>query len=65
MKKDEHRKKTLPDEQNPIYMYSTTPIELLAKIARGKVNSRQLAIEELRKRGLDRDGKWVGFDRGR
>jgi hypothetical protein len=54
-----------PSEQNPQYLYSLTHPALLSQIVNGTIDSRKLAEEELKKRGLDKDGKWIGFDRGR
>lgn len=51
----------LPDALNAEFLYSCTSTKLLVDIAQGKINAKHLAFTELKKRGLDADGKWVGF----
>ncbi len=51
----------LSDELNPIYLFSTTATQLLVKIVKDDIDAKHLAQEELRKRGLDHDGNWIGF----
>ena len=53
----------LSDELNPDYTFRLTWTELLSRIAKGEVNAQEIAINELRNRGLDITGKWVGFDK--
>jgi hypothetical protein len=53
------------DLQNPVYMFSTTATDLLLAITAGLVDPVLLAHEMLANRGLDLDGRWVGFDRAR
>ena len=48
----------LSDDQVSI---SILDIELLKAAAQGKVDLNELARQELANRGLDHDGKWVGF----
>lgn len=48
----------LSDDQVSI---SILDIELLKAAAQGKVDLNELARQELASRGLDHDGKWVGF----
>lgn len=38
------------------------PTELLKAIARGEVDAQEVAARLMADRGLDRDGKWVGFE---
>jgi len=53
----------IPDEENPIFLFSQTHKELLLAIANGSIDARQLAKVELRNRGLDTEtGKWVGWN---
>lgn len=52
---------TTPDDLNPKYLFSITATELLVQIASGKVDANQLAKDELRARGLNFSGVWVGF----
>lgn len=56
-----NERKTLPDESNPIYLFSTTSTTLLVQIVNTKINAKQLAEKELQARGLDHKGDWVGF----
>lgn len=41
------------------------PVEVLAAAVRGAIDLNQLAREELAKRGLDKNGSWVGFAKAR
>lgn len=51
----------LSDELNPLYLYSLTATALLTDILAGKIDPVEFAKKELKNRGLDEDGKWVGF----
>jgi len=51
----------IPDELNPIYLYSCIATALLSQIVKGEIDPRELAWKELRNRGLDASGKWAGF----
>jgi hypothetical protein len=58
-----YKPKNDTDEQNPDFMFSMTPTDLLVAIATGKIDPRQLALIQLRGRGQDpTDGEWVGFE---
>jgi hypothetical protein len=63
MTKGNEKRKTdeLPDDKNPIYLFSNTHADLLVQIVGNKIDSRKLALEQLRNRGLDEEGRWVGF----
>jgi hypothetical protein len=52
----------LPDELNPQYLFSITQTELLCAIVNGKIDAKELAWQELRNRGCNAKGKWVGFE---
>lgn len=52
----------LKDDANPAYLFSTTWTELLVRIVSGEVSATFMASMELANRGLDKQGKWVGFD---
>ncbi|MBX2976427.1 MAG: hypothetical protein KF721_09850 [Ignavibacteriaceae bacterium] len=52
----------LPDEFNPIFILSGIDTKLLTKIASAEINLNELAKRELENRGLDIEGKWIGFD---
>lgn len=53
---------TLSDDLNPAYIFTLTATALLSKIAKGEINAQDLAKRELENRGVDIDGRWVGFD---
>jgi hypothetical protein len=48
-------------ERHALEMLQTFPAFLLAAVARGEVDLNAIARVELADRGLDDDGKWVGF----
>lgn len=58
----ENNNENLPDELNPKFIFSLTHTDLLVKVIRGEIDLLALVRSELANRGLDRDGKWVGFD---
>lgn len=39
------------------------PTELLNAMAKGEVDTQAIAAQLMADRGLDRDAKWVGFER--
>lgn len=43
----------------------TALTKVLAAVARGEIDLNQIAREELASRGLDDQGRWVGFDQAR
>lgn len=49
------------EKDNPAYLFSMSGVELLTKIAKGELDAAAIAKWELANRGLDLDGKWVGF----
>ena len=51
------------DEVNPDYMFQTINAELLVSAMQGKIDLNALAWRELRGRGLDEYGNWIGFDK--
>ena len=42
--------------------FQTIPTELLCDIVNKKINPIELAIDELKNRGLNNKGKWVSFN---
>ena len=52
---------TLADDLNPIFILSMTNSQLLVDVLAGKYDLKELAKRELENRGLDNNGKWVGF----
>ena len=59
--KNKENKTPLSDDLNPDFLFSGTFTELLSKIAKGEIDPKELAKKELENRGLDINGKWVGF----
>ena len=49
------------DDQNPNYLFSVTSNDLLGAIVRGEIDVIELAKKSLENRGIDENGKWVGF----
>jgi hypothetical protein len=49
------------DDLNPIYLFHMTATDLLVAIVKKQINPVELANKELINRGLDENGKWVGF----
>ena len=49
------------DELNQDFILSSTFTELLLKIVKGEIDTKELAKRELENRGLNINGKWVGF----
>jgi len=56
-----HAEKRHADEMNPDFTFRLTYTDLLVKIASGEVSAQQLAYKELRSRGLNASGKFIGF----
>lgn len=56
---------TLPDDLNPKFLFSLTAAQLLTQIVSGKIDPKELAWQELRNRGCNAEGIWVGFDEGK
>lgn len=52
---------SIPDEQNPVTVVQMFSNELLSKIASRQLDMKPFAVHELMSRGLDKEGKWVGF----
>ena len=53
---------TIKDDENPAFMFQGVWTSLLTKIAKGEISAQFLACQELANRGLDLDGKWIGFE---
>jgi hypothetical protein len=52
---------TLPDSQNPIFIFSQVSNDLLVLALADKINLQALAEYELKSRGYDTKGNWIGF----
>ncbi|MGP8214228.1 MAG: hypothetical protein ACLQQ4_01560 [Bacteroidia bacterium] len=53
------------DELDPRYIFNMTATQLLAEALKGDFDITYLIKRQLANRGLDRDGKWVGFDKAK
>ena len=51
----------LPDEENPIFLFNQIHKDLLIDIISGKIDAAELARIQLRNRGLNNEGKFVGW----
>jgi hypothetical protein len=60
-KKETNEELRLPDEKNPNLIFNLTHSDILIKKAKREINARKLALEQLRNRGLDEEGRWVVF----
>lgn len=49
------------DDKNPQFLFQLTFTELLIKVASGEIDAKKIATQELNSRGLNLEGKWVGF----
>ncbi|OFY17743.1 MAG: hypothetical protein A2W98_08540 [Bacteroidetes bacterium GWF2_33_38] len=49
------------DDLNPNYMFSTTATQLLCEAEKDDFDIKFLVRKELANRGVDKDGKWIGF----
>ena len=57
--------KTLSDDLNPEYIFIGIATDLLTQIVKKEINSFKIACKELSERGLDMDGKWIGFEKSK
>jgi hypothetical protein len=53
------------DELDPRYIFNMTATQLLTEALKGEFDITYLIKRQLANRGLDRDGKWVGFDKAK
>ncbi|MFA6151026.1 MAG: hypothetical protein WC716_06890 [Chitinophagaceae bacterium] len=52
----------IPDDMNPIFLFSQTEKELLMDLVNGKIDAVQFAKIELKNRGFDIEtGRWIGW----
>lgn len=52
------------DDLNPQYLFSLTANDLLVAIMKGQIDPVELASKELKNRGLNIEGEWIGFKKG-
>lgn len=53
----------MDDWNNPIHAFCLLPTDLILKFVNGNLDANSYLRREIAKRGLDRQGKWVGFKR--
>jgi hypothetical protein len=53
------------DELDPRYIFNMTATQLLTEALNGEVDIEYMVRRELANRGLDKEGKWVGFQQAR
>lgn len=51
----------IPDEENPIFLFSMTRNVLLVSILKGDIDAKEMARMALANRGYDETGKFVGW----
>lgn len=56
------KNETIPDDLNPAYLLSQFPNDILADILSGNIDVKLLVRDQLASRGMDKEGKWIGFD---
>ena len=61
-KKSGYVEGAISDDLNPLFILSGVFTQLLTRVANGEVDCQALAKLELANRGLDLNGKWVGYN---
>lgn len=51
----------IPDFHNPRYLFSGISTSIITAIVKGEIDPTQLAKDELRNRGLNENGGFVGW----
>ncbi len=54
---------SLPNEENPLFLFSTTSTNLLVKLLGKEFNLATLVRMQLRERGVNDKGQWIGFEK--
>lgn len=52
---------SVPEEENPLFLFSMTSTNLLVKLLSREFNFITLIRMQLRERGVNDKGQWVGF----
>ncbi len=52
----------IKNNKNPDFLFDYVHPDLLLKIAQGVIRTKKIATRELTKRGLNRDGHFIGFE---
>lgn len=53
---------TIPDDENPMFIFSLISSKLLTMGIRGEISFMQLAKMQLAARGQNLKGEWIGFE---
>ena len=54
----------IPDEENPVFLFSQTHKDILLDLISGKIDPIQMAKKEMENRGLDiKTGNWIGWNK--
>ena len=53
------------DELDPRYIFNMTATQLLTEALKGEFDITYLIRKQLAGRGLDNEGKWIGFDKAK
>lgn len=56
---------SLPEEENPLMLFEQTSTPLLVKALHKEFDIMGLIKLQLRHRGLDDNGRWIGFAKAR
>ena len=56
---------TLSDDLNPLFIFNGINTELLSEFAKGNLDIDFYLRNELAKRGMDINGKWIGFKKAK
>lgn len=54
---------SLSREENPLFLFSTTSTNLLVKLLSKEINLTTLIRMQLRERGVNDKGQWIGFEK--
>lgn len=55
----------MEDDLNPKYLFTGIATVLLTQIIKREISPFKLACKELSERGLDINGKWIGFEKSK
>jgi hypothetical protein len=54
---------SLPGDENPLFLFATTSTNLLVKLLGKEFNLATLVRMQLRERGVNDKGQWIGFEK--
>lgn len=61
LNKSTYQPKNDSDALNPLFTFQQTNQDLLVAMLNGQLDPMEMIKAELKSRGLDENGKWVGF----